>query len=78
MATILLSVFIHFKTVEIFTYVYVFKLFKAYISLSFYTMFRNFPLFCVSLIGRDDIYSSVLQSEYTPNCHLRCIRSFYF
>ena len=31
-------------------------------------MIRNFPLFCPSLIGRDGIYSSVPQSEYTAIC----------
>ena len=30
-------------------------------------MIRDFPLFCSSLIGRDGIYSSVPQSEYTAN-----------
>ena len=36
-------------------------------------MISNFLLSCLSLIGRDSIYSSVPQSEYTANCDLRCI-----
>ena len=30
-------------------------------------MIMNFPLFCLSLIGRNGIHSSVPQSEYTAN-----------
>ena len=39
----------------------------------YYEIIRNFPLFCLSLIGREGIYLSVPQSEYTANRDLWCI-----